>query len=81
VLIVKGMKTALNAPDEFGTMLAAGLTLMIGLQALINCMVVLGLVPTKGLPLPFISYGGSSLITSMVAVGIILNIAGRSAAG
>jgi cell division protein FtsW len=80
VLVVKGMKAALNAPDEFGTMLAAGLTLMIGMQALINCMVVLGLLPTKGLPLPFISYGGSSLITSMMAVGIILNVAGRSTA-
>jgi cell division protein FtsW len=79
VLIFKGMRTALSAPDEFGTMLAAGLTLMIGIQALINCMVVLGLLPTKGLPLPFISYGGSSLVTSMIAMGIILNIAGRSA--
>jgi cell division protein FtsW len=78
VLIVKGMKVSSSAPDSFGAMLGAGLTLMIGIQALINCMVVLGLLPTKGLPLPFISYGGSSLLTSMMAAGILLNVAGRS---
>jgi len=78
VLIVKGMKVSSRAPDSFGAILGAGLTLMIALQALINCMVVLGLLPTKGLPLPFISYGGSSLLTSMIAAGILLNVAGRS---
>jgi cell division protein FtsW len=78
VLIVKGMKVSAAAPDSFGAMLGAGLTLMLALQALINCMVVLGLLPTKGLPLPFISYGGSSLLTSMIAAGILLNVAGRS---
>lgn len=78
VLILKGMKVSSSAPDSFGAMLGAGLTLMIGVQALVNCMVVLGLLPTKGLPLPFISYGGSSLLTSMVAAGILLNVAGRS---
>lgn len=78
VLMVKGIRAATHANDGFGTMLAAGLTLMIGLQALVNSMVVLGLLPTKGLPLPFISYGGSSLLTSMIAAGIILNVAGRS---
>ena len=77
VIVIRGMKAANGAPDEFGAMLAAGLTMMIGVQALINGMVVLGLLPTKGLPLPFISYGGSSLITSMVAVGIVLNVAGK----
>lgn len=80
MFIVKGLRAALNAPDGFGTMLAAGLTLMIGIQALINGMVVLGLLPTKGLPLPFLSYGGSSLLTSMMAAGILLNVAGRSRA-
>jgi len=80
VLIVKGMKVSAAAPDSFGAMLGAGLTLMLALQALINCMVVLGLLPTKGLPLPFISYGGSSLLTSMIAAGILLNVAGRSKA-
>lgn len=79
VLMVRGMKAAREAPDSFGTLLAAGLTMMIGLQALINCMVALGLVPTKGLPLPFVSYGGSSLVASMAAAGILLNVswAGR----
>jgi cell division protein FtsW len=80
VIIFKGMRAASAAPDEFGAMLGAGLTMMIGIQALINCMVVLGLLPTKGLPLPFISYGGSSLLTSMMAAGILLNVAGRSRA-
>ncbi len=79
VLMARGMKAAREAPDPFGTLLAAGLTMMIGLQALINCMVALGLVPTKGLPLPFVSYGGSSLLASMAAAGILLNVswAGR----
>jgi len=81
VLIMKGMKVSSSAPDSFGAILGAGLTLMIGLQALFNCMVVLGLLPTKGLPLPFISYGGSSLLTSMIAAGILFNIAGRSKEG
>ncbi len=79
VLIVKGMRASNAAPDGYGVMLGAGLTLMIGLQALLNGMVVLGLLPTKGLPLPFISYGGSSLLTSMIGAGILLNVAGRGA--
>lgn len=78
VLIIRGIKVSSSAPDSFGSMLGVGLTLMIGIQAVINCMVVLGLLPTKGLPLPFISYGGSSLLTSMIAAGILLNVAGRS---
>ena len=80
VLAAKGMKIARNAPDHFGTLLAAGMTLMIGLQALINCMVVVGLLPTKGLPLPFMSYGGSSLLTSAFAIGVVLNVASRESA-
>ncbi len=80
VFLVQGMKAASKAPDPFGTLLAAGLTVMIGLQVLINCMVALGLLPTKGMPLPFVSYGGSSLIASMAAAGIVLNVswAGRT---
>jgi cell division protein FtsW len=74
LLIYQGVKIALRAPDRFGTYLASGLTLAVGLQAFINCAVVMGLLPTKGLPLPFISYGGSSLLTNLLAMGILMNI-------
>jgi cell division protein FtsW len=74
LLIYKGVKIALRAPESFGTYLAFGLTLIVGLQAFINCAVVMGLLPTKGLPLPFISYGGSSLLTNLLAMGILMNI-------
>ena len=74
LLIYQGVKIALRAPDRFGTYLAAGLTLAVGLQAFINCAVVMGLLPTKGLPLPFISYGGSSLLSNLLAMGILMNI-------
>ncbi|HYA03506.1 MAG TPA: FtsW/RodA/SpoVE family cell cycle protein, partial [Syntrophobacteria bacterium] len=77
VLVWRGVLIAFRAPDRYGTYLALGLTLTIGLQALINGAVVMGLVPTKGLPLPFMSYGGSSLCTSFLAVGILLNISSR----
>ena len=74
LLIYKGVKIALRAPERFGTYLAFGLTMAVGLQAFINCAVVMGLLPTKGLPLPFISYGGSSLLANLLAIGILLNI-------
>lgn len=70
----RGLRTAWRAPDPFGTYLAAGLTLAIVLQAFINLSVVLGLLPAKGIPLPFISAGGSSLVLTLVAVGLILNV-------
>ena len=70
----RGLKVALRAPDMFGRYLAAGCTLLIGLGAMLNMGVVMGILPTKGLALPFISYGGSSLVVSLVAVGILLNI-------
>ena len=80
VLVARGMKIARNAPDNFGSLLAAGMMLLIGLQALINCMVVVGLLPTKGLPLPFMSYGGSSLLASAIAIGVVLNVASTESA-
>jgi cell division protein FtsW len=74
LLLWRGVRTAWRAPDAFGTYLAAGLTLSIVLQALINVSVVLGLLPTKGIPLPFISAGGSSLLFTLLSVGMLLNI-------
>jgi len=74
VFFISGLRVALRAKDLFGTYLALGLTLMITLQAMINMAVVMGILPSKGLPLPLISYGGTSLIVSLAAVGIILNV-------
>ena len=74
VLFIKGMSIANRAKDRFVYYLATGLSLMIALQALINFAVATGLVPTKGLPLPFVSYGGSSLLMNMAAIGMLLNI-------
>jgi cell division protein FtsW len=79
-LLLQLFKVTLRTDDVFGYYLALGLTLMIGAQALINLAVSLGLMPTKGLPLPFISYGGSAFLVNMAAVGILLNIAGSSGA-
>jgi cell division protein FtsW len=77
VLVVRGVHVALEARDLFGTYLALGATLIIGLQAFTNAAVVMGLLPTKGLTLPFISYGGSSLVTNLACVGLILSVAGH----
>jgi cell division protein FtsW len=70
----RGFVAAMKAPDEFGRLLALGITAMVMGQALVNLSVVLGLMPTKGIPLPFISYGGSSLIGMLLATGVLLNI-------
>jgi cell division protein FtsW len=70
----RGLRTALRTTDEFGALLAAGITAMVSTQALINLGVVLGMMPTKGIPLPFISYGGSSLVVTLLATGVLLNI-------
>jgi cell division protein FtsW len=74
VLIIRGFVVAFRAPDLFGTLLAAGLTMVLAMGAFINIAGVMGLIPLKGLTLPFLSYGGTSLIMSLVAVGILLNI-------
>jgi cell division protein FtsW len=69
-----GIRTSLGAPDTFGAMLAAGITAWICLQAFVNIAVVVGLIPVTGIPLPFVSAGGSSLIISFAAIGILLSI-------
>jgi cell division protein FtsW len=74
VLILRGFMVAFRAPDLFGTLLAAGLTMVLAMGAFINIAGVMGLIPLKGLTLPFLSYGGTSLVMSLVAVGILLNI-------
>ncbi len=70
----RGIRASLKAPDEFGRLLGLGITTLVVGQALINLSVVLGLVPTKGIPLPFLSYGGSSLLVMLLATGVLLNI-------
>jgi cell division protein FtsW len=70
----RGIRTALLAPDRFGMLLSLGIVTSIVTQALFNISVVLSLVPTKGIPLPFISYGGSSLVPTLAAVGVLLNV-------
>lgn len=77
----RGWRAAIFAPDDFGRYLAAGLTITVACQALINLSVVLAMVPPKGIPLPFLSYGGSSLFFTLVATGILLNISQRAECG
>jgi|RhiMethySRZTD1v2_1073278.scaffolds.fasta_scaffold00334_9 cell division protein FtsW len=74
ILIMKGLKIAGRAQDPFGRHLAYGITLLIGAQAMINAGVATGLLPTKGLTLPLVSYGGSSLLVNLLAIGILLSI-------
>jgi cell division protein FtsW len=78
ILIMRGIKIALNATDLYSSYLALGLTCLIGLQVLVNMGVVMGLLPTKGLTLPFISYGGSSLVLNLLSIGILLSISSRT---
>ena len=74
VFLVRSLRVSLRAPDLFGCYLVFGCVVLIALQAGLNMAVAVGLLPTKGLTLPFISYGGTSLITSLAAVGVILNV-------
>jgi cell division protein FtsW len=74
VLIWRGLKIALTAPDTFGSLLAAGITGMIAIQALVNIAVVTGSLPVTGINLPLISAGGSSVVFTLMGVGILLNI-------
>jgi cell division protein FtsW len=77
----RGMRIARGAPNKFGTYLALGLTVMIAFQAVVNAGVVLGMLPTKGLVMPFLSYGGSALAANLFAVGILLNISQAPGSG
>jgi cell division protein FtsW len=74
IFIFRGFMIAYKAPELFGSLLAAGLTIMIAVEAFVNIAGVMGVIPVKGLALPFISYGGSSVVMSLTAVGILMNI-------
>jgi cell division protein FtsW len=74
VIAWRGLRTAVTAPDRFGAFLALGITTMVVAQAFLNVSVVLGLIPTKGIPLPLVSNGGSSLLVNLASVGVLLNI-------
>ena len=74
VIAWRGLRTSMRAPDSFGAFLALGITMMLVLQAFVNISVVLGLLPTKGIPLPLVSSGGSSMLINLLGVGVLLNI-------
>ena len=78
VLLLRGFKIAKNARDDFGRLLAIGITSVVTLYALVNAGVTLGILPTTGLPMPFVSYGGSSLLFTSFAVGVLLNISAQT---
>ena len=75
VILWRGIRATVLIPDEFGRYLALGITTMLVIQAFFNMSVVLGMVPTKGIPLPMISFGGSSLLVTLASLGILLNVA------
>jgi cell division protein FtsW len=77
----RGLRVSLLAPDKFGAFLALGLTTMVAIQAFVNISVVLGLMPTKGTPLPFVSAGGSSLVINLIGMGILLNVSQHAGSG
>ena len=80
VIAWRGLRTAMRAPDRFGAFVALGVTAMVTIQAFFNISVTLGLLPTKGIPLPFVSFGGSSLLVSMIGMGILLNVSQQASA-
>ena len=80
VIAWRGLRVAALAPDRFGSLLALGLTMMVSIQAFLNISVVLSLMPTKGIPLPFVSAGGSSMLVSLLCMGVLLNISQHASA-
>jgi cell division protein FtsW len=74
LIVARGVRIALAADEEYGSHLAFGLSMLFGVQAVVNLAVAMAMLPTKGLALPFISYGGSSLVVNAAAMGILLNI-------
>jgi cell division protein FtsW len=75
IFFYRGLKITFRAPDRFGFYLGMGITLLVVLQALVNISMALSLMPAKGIALPFVSQGGSSLLLNLMATGILLNIA------
>lgn len=75
----RGLRAASRAPDRFGALLATGVTVMVAFQAFVNMSVVLGLLPTKGISLPFVSVGGSSLLVNLAGIGMLLNVSQHAA--
>jgi cell division protein FtsW len=80
VIAWRGARVALRAEDQFGSFVALGLTTMVAVQALVNISVVIGLMPTKGIPLPLVSAGGSSLLINLLGMGVLLNISQHESA-
>ena len=78
ILVIKGMRVSMQAADGFGRLTAFGISLLLGMQAFANMAVVMGVVPNKGLVLPFLSYGGSSLLCTLFSMGVLLNISSHS---
>lgn len=79
VIVARGVRTAINAEDEYGAFIAFGISVLFGLQALINLSVAMSVLPTKGLTLPFVSFGGSSLLVCAAAMGVLLSISRKNA--
>ncbi|MFI5349741.1 MAG: putative lipid II flippase FtsW [Elusimicrobiota bacterium] len=77
-ILVRGIRIARHAPNLFGTLLACGITFTIVLQAFFNISMAIGLLPTKGIPLPFLSFGGSSLLSTLLGIGVLLSISRQS---